>query len=132
MGIWFTSTYLGFFHGSLSNWFIISGIFRNNLTEIYNLRVIKVNIIIPALLDGLKTQVENDKFEKYDETLQTLKEHVRIKGYANDILEKSANRFLHLENKVAIEFLTYIVKISLYCVGGLIIVIGGFILIRAF
>lgn len=134
--------------------YVVSGIFRNNLTEIYNLRVIKVHIILPliekreifkqeflrimeerylgkpALLDRLKTQLEDNKFTIYDERLQTLKERVSIKGYANEILESTANSFLHVEHKFALDSLSYTVKIALYCAVGFVAIGGFFILLR--
>lgn len=59
----------------------------------------------PALLDRLKAQLEDNKFTIYDETLQTLKERVRIKIYANEILENTANGFLHIEINLQLNLL---------------------------
>lgn len=84
----------------------------------------------PALLDRLKTQLEDNKFTIYDERLQTLKERVSIKGYANEILESTANSFLHVEHKFALDSLSYTVKIALYCAVGFVAIGGFFILLR--
>lgn len=139
--------------------YVISGLFYNTLTDHYNLKLFKINIIIPlsekreifkqefvrileqnylnnhALYTHLKQEIADTNFVFYDEKLQTIKERLEIKSYANDIMEKSVNNFLHVTHQASIDYLisfTGYAKLAAYGLALLVVLLGVIAIVRYF